>query len=60
MIAYRESDIHFSWNQGEGQGDADTWPRTCGYVKEGEDSCECEFPLFLGFCNNVLSVAYVV
>lgn len=37
MIAYRESDIRFSWNHGEEQGDIDTWPRTCGYVKEGED-----------------------
>lgn len=38
MIAYRDSDVHFSWNQGEGQGDTDTWPRTCGYVKEGDHS----------------------
>ncbi|PNF41049.1 ADAM 17-like protease [Cryptotermes secundus] len=37
MIAYRESDIYFTWNQGEGQGDTDTWPRSCGYVREGED-----------------------
>jgi hypothetical protein len=57
MIAYRESDIHFSWNHGEGRGDTDTWPRTCGYVKEGEDKCEFEFPFFLGLYNNVVSVA---
>jgi len=57
MIAYRESDIHFSWNHGEGRGDTDTWPRTCGYVKEGEDKCECEFSFFLGLYNNVVSVA---
>ncbi|XP_021932803.1 ADAM 17-like protease isoform X2 [Zootermopsis nevadensis] len=37
MIAYRASDIHYSWNYGEGQGDTDTWPRTCGYVREGQD-----------------------
>jgi hypothetical protein len=43
MIAYRESDIHFTWSHGEGQGDTDTWPRTCGYVREGED--EGEFSL---------------
>jgi hypothetical protein len=57
MIAYRESDIRFSWNHGEGQEDIDTWPRTCGYVKEGEDKCEFEFSFFLVKCNNVVSVA---
>jgi hypothetical protein len=43
MIAYRESDIHFSWSHGEGQGGTDTWPHICGYVKEGEDEGEVSF-----------------
>lgn len=47
MIAYRASDIHYSWNYGEGQGDTDTWPRTCGYVREGQDRGEFEFSLNL-------------
>jgi hypothetical protein len=47
MIAYRGSDILFSWDYGEGQGDTDTWPRTCGYVREGEDKGEFEFSLYI-------------
>jgi hypothetical protein len=57
MIAYRGSDIHFSWNHGEGQGDTDTWPRTCGYVREGEDRGGFELYLLLGLLNGAVSVA---
>jgi hypothetical protein len=44
MIAYRESDIYFTWSHGEGKGDTDTWPRMCGYVRQEEED-EGEFPL---------------
>ncbi|XP_066992890.2 ADAM 17-like protease isoform X3 [Anabrus simplex] len=35
MISYRASDVHFSWD--EGTGNEETWPRTCGYVREGQE-----------------------
>ncbi|XP_047114884.1 ADAM 17-like protease [Schistocerca piceifrons] len=34
MIAYRASDVRFSWAQHA--GDETSWPRTCGYIREGE------------------------
>lgn len=37
MISYKASDVKISWNQGE---HGDIGPRTCGYVKEGEEEEE--------------------
>jgi disintegrin and metalloproteinase domain-containing protein 17 len=51
MIAYRESDVYFTWSHEKGKGDTDTWPRTCSYVREEEEEeeeeeeDEGEFPL---------------
>ena len=37
MIAYRASDVKFSWDQNLNDYSEKNWPRTCGYVKEEVD-----------------------
>lgn len=36
MIAYKQSDIKFSWM---GNESANAFPKVCGYVKEGAGKC---------------------
>lgn len=37
MITYRESDVKLSWKPNTGYPMEQSWPRTCGYVKEEID-----------------------
>lgn len=37
MIAYKQSDVRYSWDQDIKDYNEKYWPRTCGYVKEEVD-----------------------